>query len=98
MEESVPRVPPVLDMLHQLRCCQEVTGAIQDGTVGDMSCQIHIGNIRAAELSSVDGSGTEGAVAAFPYSLLHLFLDGCLQITSFDILSWRRSANIVHSQ
>ena len=76
-------VSPVLDMLHQLGGREKVSGAIDDGSISDMSGQITVrlaaGEL-AAELSRIDGSGAEGAMTAFLHCLLHLFLDGYIQI------------------
>ncbi len=80
-------LPPVLDVLHQLVGWEKVAGAIQDGSISDISGSVIIGVGLAAELSRVDGSGAEGAVTVFLHSFLHLSLDGHLQVHGFSNLS-----------
>ncbi len=84
-------LPPVLDVLHHLVGWEKVAGAIQDGSISDISGSIIIAIGLTAELPRVNGSGAEGAVTAFPYSLLHLSLDGHLQVIS--LLNLRRGRN-----
>ena len=86
MEEGPFGLPPVLKVCHELVCREQVTGAIDDGTVrhsSSMSDWLATGHCRAtgvlaAELSRVDGSGAELTVTAFPHSVLHLSLDSLL--------------------
>ena len=76
MEESPPGLTPVLDVFHELVCCEQVSGAIEDGTVSDVSVLV------TTELPGIDGSGAEVTVTAFPHSFLHISLDRGLQVKS----------------
>ena len=93
VEEGVPCVPPALDVLHQLVGREKVTGAVYNGTIGDVSGQITArlatGEL-TTELPGVDGSGAEGAVTAFLHSLLQLSLDGSFQVMCFRNLKSKR--------
>ena len=79
---------PVLEVLQELPCCEQVAGSIEDGTIGDVSGQITIwaASELAAELPSIDGRGAEFTVTTLPQSLLHFTLDGVLQTTSLGSL------------
>ena len=85
IEECASSSPPVLQVLHQLEGCQQVTGPIEEGSVSHVSGQVTLrpGTPKdAAKSPRVDGRGAEGTVAAFPHSLLHFSLDVQLQVKS----------------
>ena len=70
-------------MLHELVGREQVTGAIEDGTVGHEGSWGTVTRLAAGELTAelprIDGTGAEVAVAAFPHCFLHISLDGLLQ-------------------
>ena len=86
--EGSAALSPVIEVLQELICSEQVAGSIEDGTIGDVSGHITVcaaGEL-AAELPSIDGRGAEFTVTTLPQCLLHLTLDGVLQTTSFGSL------------
>ena len=83
VEECACLLTPVVKVLHELICAEQVTGAIEDGTVSGVSGQGTVTRLAAGELAAelprIDGTGAEGTVTAFPHSC-HSSLDGLLQI------------------
>ena len=83
-------LPPVLDVAHELVGCQQVTGPIEDSTIGYVGSQVTLQPLTAgkltAELPGIDCRGAEGTVATLPHCLLHLSLDVLLQVI-FNIMS-----------
>ena len=76
-------------MFHELVSYEKVTGAIEDGTVSDVTGKVTVRctlSELTTELPGIDGSGAEVTVTAFPHSFLHISLDGGLQVTGLAIL------------
>ena len=75
---------PVVNVLHDLVCSEEVTGPIDGGSVNDVSDE-GTGGL-ATELSREDGPGAEVTITSLPHSTLQLPLDGGLHILSLSHL------------
>ena len=75
--------PPVLDVSHELVGWQQVTGPIEDSTIGHRHRLLAAGGIRTEELPRINGGGAERTITAIFHSVLKLSLNVLLQIFSF---------------
>ena len=75
---------PVVNVLHDLVCSEEVTGPIDGGSVNDVSDEGTGGP--ATELSREDEPGAEVTITKLPHSTLQFSLDGRLHILSLSHL------------
>ena len=75
IEQCLLRLPPVLDVSQELVSCQQVTGPIEDSTIGPVWSQVTLQPLTAgkltAELPGIDGRGQlQCSLTAFSTSLL----------------------------